>query len=68
MRHGAHKASTVSGYVTVSAGVVCAVPHADQTPLQLLEKADAALYLSKEAGRNRVSAYILESPVYAAAG
>jgi diguanylate cyclase (GGDEF)-like protein len=40
--------------VTVSVGV-CTFPGGDSSPSQLIEGADAALYVSKEAGRNRVT-------------
>ncbi len=43
------------GYVTISAGVAAAVPAPDSHSHQLIELADAALYHSKRAGRNRVS-------------
>lgn len=41
------------GIVTISAGV--AHRHKHESPLQLMERADAALYVSKRAGRNRVT-------------
>jgi len=42
--------------VTVSIGVACIVPTANrQTPTQLIEAADQALYLSKRRGRDRVT-------------
>lgn len=41
------------GVVTISAGV--AHRHKHESPLQLMERADAALYVSKRAGRNRIS-------------
>lgn len=41
------------GVVTISAGV--AHRHKNESPLQLMERADAALYVSKRAGRNRIS-------------
>ena len=40
--------------ITVSIGVACRVPTADQTPDALLQEADAALYRAKAEGRNRV--------------
>ncbi|WP_292051468.1 MULTISPECIES: GGDEF domain-containing protein [unclassified Brevundimonas] len=41
------------GIVTISAGV--AHRHKHESPLQLMERADAALYVSKRAGRNRIT-------------
>lgn len=41
------------GIVTISAGV--AHRHQLESPLQLMERADAALYVSKRSGRNRIS-------------
>jgi diguanylate cyclase (GGDEF)-like protein len=49
-----HLASSVSDVVTVSVGVSTAMPSQHGTPRQLLERADQALYLAKEQGRNRV--------------
>ncbi len=42
--------------VTISAGVATYPEDADE-PLDLIEKADAGLYLAKRRGRNRVCAY-----------
>jgi two-component system cell cycle response regulator len=42
-----------SGIVTISCGVASTVPHADQTPLALMEEADKALYQAKAKVRNR---------------
>jgi diguanylate cyclase (GGDEF)-like protein len=48
-----HSGSSL-GYVTLSAGVAAAYVGADATALDLVAKADAALYDAKIAGRNRV--------------
>lgn len=41
-------------HITVSVGVSQYDAQTDQTPGDLLEKADKALYKAKQAGRNRV--------------
>lgn len=43
-----------SGYITVSIGVAIAKPAAGQNPLDLIEAADAGLYMAKRRGRNTV--------------
>jgi diguanylate cyclase (GGDEF)-like protein len=50
--HAASEAGTPE-IVTVSIGVACARPRADDEPASLIEAADAALYRAKAAGRNR---------------
>ena len=47
-------AATPSGRLTVSIGVACRTPDAALAPETLLEAADAALYLAKGEGRDRI--------------
>lgn len=49
-----HKGSESSDEVTVSIGAATAVPVAESEPESLLRAADAALYQSKDKGRDRV--------------
>jgi diguanylate cyclase (GGDEF)-like protein len=44
-------------YVSVSIGVACTRPNASQSPSDLIEAADAALYAAKHRGRNTVVAH-----------
>ncbi len=50
-----HKGSEVSDIVTISLGVASFIPDKESKASDLLELADAALYCSKESGRNKVS-------------
>jgi diguanylate cyclase (GGDEF)-like protein len=51
-------ASRVSPYVTLSVGVAAQAPEDESiSPEQLQNRADEALYLAKQAGRNRVVGY-----------
>ena len=52
-------AGTSIGSFTVSAGVAAMPPHA-QDWMQVLHQADRALYIAKQAGRNRVMAAVVE--------
>jgi diguanylate cyclase (GGDEF)-like protein len=49
-----HKSSDVTNVVTVSLGVCCADPDSNLELDELINRADAALYQAKSAGRNRV--------------
>jgi diguanylate cyclase (GGDEF)-like protein len=51
-----HAASHVGPQVSISVGVVAAVPDADMAAAQLLARADAALYRAKAGGRDQVCA------------
>ena len=57
-----HAASTVAGTLTVSIGVVAAVPVAGMSARYMLARADASLYSAKAAGRDRVCARPVEVP------
>ena len=48
-----HAYSEASNWVSVSAGVAMAMPGDDSTPIQLLRRADEALYKAKQTGRDR---------------
>ncbi|MFZ5562806.1 MAG: GGDEF domain-containing protein [Thermodesulfobacteriota bacterium] len=52
-----HESSPVSDCVTVSMGVASTVPVRDDSPFELLERADHAMYAAKTAGRNRICVY-----------
>lgn len=52
-----HPASPAGHFVTVSLGVAAEAAVGDGSPEDLLRKADAALYHSKEHGRNRSTVY-----------
>jgi diguanylate cyclase (GGDEF)-like protein len=53
-----HSFSDVSGYVTLSAGVVSSMVSRDQSVEWFTALADEALYRSKEGGRNRVTVVV----------
>jgi len=48
-----HAHSTQAGVVTISVGLTCQLPSAQEAPNQLMMAADAALYSAKAAGRNQ---------------
>ncbi|MBY5921359.1 CHASE domain-containing protein [Ferrimonas balearica] len=52
-----HEHGGLTGVVTVSIGVATLVPAVDQTPENLVDLADQALYRAKSEGRNRVVCY-----------
>lgn len=52
-----HEANVPPGMVTISAGVAALSKGDSKSTGELLEQADAALYKSKEAGRNRVAVH-----------
>jgi two-component system, sensor histidine kinase LadS len=49
-----HRASPTATWVTLSLGVASCIPTDGQTPEELLQLADSALYRAKEGGRNQV--------------
>lgn len=49
-----HSASTTGGHLTLSVGGIARVPHRDESLLDLVVRADKALYEAKTQGKNRV--------------
>lgn len=60
----AHPMNSVIPKVSISLGGAFSMPHADQTPMELIEVADKALYQAKEKGRNGYRVRQLHSPNY----
>ena len=50
-----HKKSSISKYVTISAGCSTSIPNKDEDPTSLIRLADDALYRSKKKGRNCIT-------------
>lgn len=48
-----HEYSSAAGYVTVSIGISCLIPVAQQSTKEIVDKADKALYRAKQLGRNQ---------------
>ena len=49
-----HKHSQVADIITISQGVVTFTPDADESPSELIKRADTALYRAKHQGRNAI--------------
>jgi len=48
-----HEYSAAASYVTVSIGISCLIPIAQQSSKEIVDKADKALYRAKQLGRNQ---------------
>lgn len=49
-----HDQSTISQYLTASVGLESAVPVVDEDWMELIDRADAKLYIAKQRGRNQI--------------
>jgi len=56
-----HLSSTTSEFVSVSIGITTKIPDTENISSVLLHEADKALYSAKEAGRNKVALFRLDS-------
>ncbi|MDH5612002.1 MAG: GGDEF domain-containing protein [Gammaproteobacteria bacterium] len=52
-----HKSSMIGDYLTVSAGLLTAMPKPSDSVQDAIKNADKALYMAKESGRNQVYVY-----------
>lgn len=56
-----HASSAIADRITLSIGLVSAVPRSDIETQRYIDRADAAMYLSKQNGRNRLSFLPIDS-------
>jgi len=52
-----HESSDASDVVTISLGLSTMIPGRDEGQAELIQRADRALYISKEMGRNRITVF-----------
>lgn len=55
LEHIDHPDSPIASHVTLSMGVGAMVPESNRLPPDYLQAVDAALYVSKDKGRNAIS-------------
>jgi diguanylate cyclase (GGDEF) domain len=55
-----HRGSTIAERVTISIGVCTIIPTTERFPLDLINRADNALYQAKTQGRNRAVSSIID--------